>query len=76
MEVGSGAEFAALVEACRSLATRIDATARFDDKLWREYRLALAGLMGAVRDGRSDEYDAISTEFADLDAALGHTKNT
>lgn len=53
--LATGAEHSALVEACRQLADQIDASDSVDDKLWREYRLALTLLMGETRpDGGGD----------------------
>ena len=77
-----GDEVAALVASCRTLARYVDAGLEDvdADKVWREYRLALAALLGACSDGDPlDPFGATRREFADLDAELdakmGHTKN-
>lgn len=51
-----GKEHRALVESCRALADRVDylgSIEAFDDKAWREYRLALKALTEAVTDDSS-----------------------
>lgn len=63
--MATGPEHGALVALCRSLASSMDVSAGvwcsecerggWDERLWREYRLALDQLMKAVEfDGRSD----------------------
>jgi len=55
--LATGPEHAAEVQACRHLADQVDevlARGGFDEKAWREYRLALKSLREAVADGDSD----------------------
>lgn len=70
----TGQEHGALIESCRSLADLVDTDPAFDDKLWREYRLALKALMDRMPDGaKDDDFDA---EFDALRAEVGDTANT
>lgn len=72
--LATGQEHGALIESCRSLAVLVDAVPAFDDKLWREYRLALKALMDRMPDAASsDDFDA---EFDALRAEVGDTANT
>lgn len=67
----TGVEHAAHVETCRGLADLLDSLplAAFDDKLWREYRLALRALFdGATGGPDDDDFDA---EFDALRAQMG-----
>lgn len=64
----TGPEHSAMVELCRSLADAVDSAAGFDDKLWREYRMALRALMDRASGGSSDDFDA---EFDALRTAVG-----
>jgi len=70
--LATGLEHSALVEACRSLADRVDlieGMGGFDDKAWREYRLALTGLMEAS----SGDDSGLDREIAELrSASMGH----
>lgn len=55
--MATGPEHSAEIQACRHLADRVDeviARGGFDDKAWREYRLALRSLREAVADGDTD----------------------
>ena len=61
-------EHAALVESARSLAVAIDEADTFDDKLRREYRLALDALMEAGSGG----VDELELEAERLRATVGH----
>ena len=54
-----------LVQACRSLASLVDEAAEFDDKAWREYRLALGLLMGEA----NVDLDDLEREIAELGGA-------
>lgn len=70
----TGQEHGALIESCRSLADHIDSWPEFDDKLWREYRLALKALMDRMPDGaKDDDFDA---EFESLRTKVGNSANT
>ena len=63
----AASEHAALVESCRQLADVVDAQVAnsiFDDKAWREYRLALAELGKAVNAGDG------SQSFQEFQASL------
>lgn len=63
----------ALVESCRGLADVLDmlsAGGRFDDRAWREYRLALKALMGATS---SDADDGIDSLVDAMRAEMGDT---
>lgn len=64
----TGPEHSAMVELCRSLADSVDAAVAFDDKLWREYRMALRALMDRTSGGSSDDFDA---EFDALRTSVG-----
>lgn len=68
--MATGTEHRAHVEACRSLAARCDFEIAegygFDDKLWREYRLALKALREAVTSG-SDDDDDLEREFREAE---------
>lgn len=66
--MATGPEHAALVELCRSLADTVDAAGYFDDKLWREYRMALRSLMERATGGSADDFDA---EFDALRTSVG-----
>ena len=55
--MATGPEHRALIQSCRTLADHVDSLDYFDDKAWREYRLALDALMEAVDDGGPDPYD-------------------
>ena len=62
--MATGPEHSALIEACRQLADTVDRADGFDDKLWREYRLALTLLQGGlVDDGSGDDLGAILDEL-------------
>lgn len=63
--MATGREHRALIEACRSLADRVDRARGFDDKAWREYRLALKELREAVVDGGTDPDGDIAGELRD-----------
>ncbi len=62
-------EHKALVESARSLADMVDASDVFDDKLWREYRLALVNLMDAGSGG----VDELAAEIEELRSTMGDT---
>lgn len=67
--MATGQEHRALVEAARSLADRVDGLVEmdiFDDKAWREYRLALTSLREAVGDGGSSEDDIVAELRAEV----------
>lgn len=68
-------EHAAHVQSLRMLAIRLDDVfdaGEFDDKAWREYRLALASLREATSGGGSDPYDDF---LENVRAEMGDTKN-
>ena len=58
--LATGREHLALVEAARQLADVVDQSVRFDDHAWREYRLAIQNLMGAVDDGPDPYADLVA----------------
>lgn len=62
--MATGQEHRALAAACRHLADIVDALPAFDDKAWREYRLALEAL------GKAVNTDARAPSFEDLVAGL------
>lgn len=61
--MATGQEHRALVEAARSLADQVDGAEFFDDKAWREYRLALTSLREAIGDGGSDSFDDLTQKL-------------
>ena len=67
----TGPEHAALIAACQTLADQLDAAEAFDDKLWREYRLALKALMERAAGGTED--DDFDAEFDSLRTEVGNT---
>jgi len=72
--LATGPEHAALIEACRALARTVDESG-FDDRLWREYRLALKALMDGASGG-SDDGDAFDEEFKRMRAAVGDAEES
>lgn len=58
-----GAEHAVLVESCRRLADEVDGMVVFDDRVFREFRLAVGVLMEATADGGSDAFEAALAEL-------------
>jgi hypothetical protein len=52
--MATGREHRAQLQACRALADQVDAMRVYDEKVWREYRLALRDLREAVADGGTD----------------------
>lgn len=61
--MATGREHRALVESCRVLADVVDALEVFDDKAWREYRLALAALREATGDNAPDSFESLTEEL-------------
>lgn len=60
------------IEAVRTLAEIVDShLPGFDDKAWREYRLALRALREETSDGGSDQFDIVT----ELRASLGDSEN-
>lgn len=75
--MATGPEHRALIHSCRALADVLDAqaeTAKFDDKAWREYRLALKGLREAVDDGGTP--DPLSDWISASRGEIRDTENT
>lgn len=65
----TGPQHAALIESCRAIADFIDGCPVFDDKAWREYRLALKALYDhATGGGDEDDFDR---EFDELRTTVG-----
>ena len=65
-QMATGPHHAALVELCRTLADTIDSADEFDDKAFREYRMALAKLMEAAGGG----VDELDLEVSELRASV------
>ena len=66
-------EHEALIQSCRGLADVLDRLGSFDDRVWREYRLALKILMGTTS---SDADDQIASLVNEMRAEMGDTTNT
>lgn len=66
--MATGPEHTALIELCRVAAQAVDDTEFFDEKMFREYRLALNDLMGAVDFELGSELDAKLEAFLRQDS--------
>ena len=65
-QMATGPHHAALIELCRTLADTIDRADEFDDKAFREYRMALGKLMEAAGGG----VDELDLEVSELRASV------
>lgn len=75
--MATGREHRALVEACRGLADRLDvleAAGAWDDKAWREYRLALVELTKAVVNVSGT--DPLADAVEEMRAEVRNTQDT
>ena len=60
----------AVVELCFRIADGLDAAEELDDKLLREYRLALSMLFESAPESGESAADRLEREFAELDPTV------